>query len=187
MHSVHVLIFFFSFSHEACGVLALQPGIQHPGSPSLLCFWWDLTCVLLFLYVPALFPLVPRELYAFSMALSTFIMMGLDVFFPCCRAHPLCPFGSLDQWVQNLYYDWNHLTLFLQKLFLVPGYFQEHQSPVYQVFQWCATIQWAAPKNIQSTGQLCSLPMLVRLCSKSFKLGFSIQFESRNSRCTRWA
>ena len=26
-------------------------------------------------------------------------------------------------------------------------------------------------KNVQPTGQLCSLPMLVRLCSKSFKLG----------------
>ena len=28
-------------------------------------------------------------------------------------------------------------------------------------------------KDIQTTGQLCSLSMLVRLCSKSFKLGFS--------------
>ena len=28
-------------------------------------------------------------------------------------------------------------------------------------------------KNVQTTGQLHSLPMLVRLCSKSFKLGFS--------------
>ena len=30
----------------------------------------------------------------------------------------------------------------------------------------------AVPKNIQITGQLCSFPMLVRLCSKSFKQGF---------------
>ena len=28
-------------------------------------------------------------------------------------------------------------------------------------------------KNVQTTRHLCSLPMLVRLCSKSFKLGFS--------------
>ena len=28
-------------------------------------------------------------------------------------------------------------------------------------------------KNVQTTRLLCSLPMLVRLCSKSFKLGFS--------------
>ena len=46
MASVSCFDFFFLFSfwHEASGVLALQPGIQHPGSPSLLCFWWDLTC-----------------------------------------------------------------------------------------------------------------------------------------------
>ena len=31
----------------------------------------------------------------------------------------------------------------------------------------------AVLKNIQTIGQLCSLPMLVRLCSKSLKLGFS--------------
>ena len=31
----------------------------------------------------------------------------------------------------------------------------------------------AMPKNIQTTVQLCSFYMLVRLCSKSFKLGFS--------------
>ena len=31
----------------------------------------------------------------------------------------------------------------------------------------------AVPKNIQTTGKLCSFHMLVRLCSKSFKLGFS--------------
>ena len=31
----------------------------------------------------------------------------------------------------------------------------------------------AMPKNIQATVQLCSFHMLVRLCSKSFKLGFS--------------
>ena len=29
------------------------------------------------------------------------------------------------------------------------------------------------PKNVQTTEQLCSFHMLVRLCSKSFKLGFS--------------
>ena len=29
------------------------------------------------------------------------------------------------------------------------------------------------PKNVQTTEQLCSFLMLVRLCSKSFKLGFS--------------
>ena len=31
----------------------------------------------------------------------------------------------------------------------------------------------AMPKNVQTTGQLCSFHMLIRLCSKSFKLGFS--------------
>ena len=31
----------------------------------------------------------------------------------------------------------------------------------------------AMPKNVQTTIQLCSFHMLVRLCSKSFKLGFS--------------
>ena len=31
----------------------------------------------------------------------------------------------------------------------------------------------AMPKNIHTTTQLCSFCMLVRLCSKSFKLGFS--------------
>ena len=30
----------------------------------------------------------------------------------------------------------------------------------------------AMPKNVQTTVQLCSFHMLVRLCSKSFKLGF---------------
>ena len=29
-------------------------------------------------------------------------------------------------------------------------------------------------KNVQTTGQLYSSPMLVKLCSKSFNLGFSI-------------
>ena len=31
----------------------------------------------------------------------------------------------------------------------------------------------AMPKNVQTTVQLCSFHMLVRLCSKSFKPGFS--------------
>ena len=31
----------------------------------------------------------------------------------------------------------------------------------------------AVVKNIQTTGQLCTLPMLVKLCSKLFKPGFS--------------
>ena len=31
----------------------------------------------------------------------------------------------------------------------------------------------AMPKNVQTTIQLCSFHMLVRLCSKSFKLGFN--------------
>ena len=31
----------------------------------------------------------------------------------------------------------------------------------------------AFPKNVQTTVQLCSFHMLVRLCSKSFKLGFN--------------
>ena len=31
----------------------------------------------------------------------------------------------------------------------------------------------AVLKNVQTTGQLCSFPMLVRSCSKSFNLGFS--------------
>ena len=29
------------------------------------------------------------------------------------------------------------------------------------------------PKDVQTTGQLRSIPMLEKLCSKSFKLGFS--------------
>ena len=32
---------------------------------------------------------------------------------------------------------------------------------------------WAVPKNVQTTVQLLSLHMLVRLCSKPFWLGFS--------------
>ena len=31
----------------------------------------------------------------------------------------------------------------------------------------------AKPKNVQTTIQLCSFQMLARLCSKSFRLGFS--------------
>ena len=31
----------------------------------------------------------------------------------------------------------------------------------------------AVPENAQTTGQLCSFPILVRLCLKSFKLRFS--------------
>ena len=38
------------------------------------------------------------------------------------------------------------------------------------------------PKNVQTTEKLCSLPMLVRLCSKSCKL----VLELRTSRCTNW-
>ena len=38
-------------------------------------------------------------------------------------------------------------------------------------------------KNIQTTIQLCSFHMLVRLCSKSFKLAVP---ELRASRCTSW-
>ena len=38
-------------------------------------------------------------------------------------------------------------------------------------------------KNAQTTGQFCSLPMLVKLCSKSFKL-VSAVLKSRTSRCT---
>ena len=38
----------------------------------------------------------------------------------------------------------------------------------------------AVLKYVHSTGQLYSLPMLVRLCSKSFKLGL------RDSRCKTW-
>ena len=30
------------------------------------------------------------------------------------------------------------------------------------------------PKDVQTTGQLRSIPMLEKLCSKSFKLGFSV-------------
>ena len=41
----------------------------------------------------------------------------------------------------------------------------------------------AMPKNVQTTIELCSFHMLARLCSKSFKLGFS-QLESRTSTCT---
>ena len=40
-------------------------------------------------------------------------------------------------------------------------------------------------KNVQTTRQLHSLPMLVRLCSEFFKLSFSI-LEWRTSRYTSW-
>ena len=40
----------------------------------------------------------------------------------------------------------------------------------------------AVLKNVKTTGQLPSLPMLVRLCAKAFKLSFS-STESRTSRC----
>ena len=43
----------------------------------------------------------------------------------------------------------------------------------------------AVPKSAQTTGQLCSFPILVRLCSKSFKIDSSVQ-ETRTSRCTSW-
>ena len=42
----------------------------------------------------------------------------------------------------------------------------------------------ALPKNVQTTVQLCSFHMLTKLCSKSFKLGFSS--EPRAFRWTRW-
>ena len=42
------------------------------------------------------------------------------------------------------------------------------------------------PKNAQTTAQLCSFYMLATLCSKSFKLGFSLVCEPRTSRCTSW-
>ena len=44
----------------------------------------------------------------------------------------------------------------------------------------------AMPKNIQATVQLCSFYMIATLCSKSFKLGFSLVREPRTSRCTSW-
>ena len=44
----------------------------------------------------------------------------------------------------------------------------------------------AMPKNAQTTAQLCSFYMLATLCSKSFKLGFSLVCEPRTSRCTSW-
>ena len=43
----------------------------------------------------------------------------------------------------------------------------------------------AMPKNVQTTGQLCSFNMLARLCSKSFKLGFSSTW-TENFRCISW-
>ena len=43
----------------------------------------------------------------------------------------------------------------------------------------------AMPKTVQTTVQLHSFHMLVRLCSKSFKLAFN-RCESRISRCTSW-
>ena len=42
----------------------------------------------------------------------------------------------------------------------------------------------AVPKDVQTAIKLCSFYMLVRLCSKSFKLDFSS--ELRTSRCTSW-
>ena len=41
------------------------------------------------------------------------------------------------------------------------------------------------PKNVQTTVQLCSLHMLVRLCSKSFKLGFSSRW-TENFHMYKW-
>ena len=43
----------------------------------------------------------------------------------------------------------------------------------------------AMPKNVQTIIQLCSFPMLVRLCSKSFKLASTV-CELRTSRCASW-
>ena len=40
-------------------------------------------------------------------------------------------------------------------------------------------------KNAQTIGQLCSLPMLVKLCSKSFKLASAV-LESRTSDVQPW-
>ena len=42
----------------------------------------------------------------------------------------------------------------------------------------------AMPKNVQTILQLCSFHMLVKLCSKSFKLGFNSTW-TRTSRCSR--
>ena len=44
------------------------------------------------------------------------------------------------------------------------------------LLQWTTFCQISPPwpaKYVQTTLQLCSLPMLVRVCSKAFKLGFS--------------
>ena len=41
------------------------------------------------------------------------------------------------------------------------------------------------PKNVQTIVQLCSFHMLIRLCSKSFKFGFSSMWR-RTSICTSW-
>ena len=43
----------------------------------------------------------------------------------------------------------------------------------------------AMPKNVQTIIQLCSFPLLVRLCSKSFKLASAV-CELRTSRCASW-
>ena len=40
-------------------------------------------------------------------------------------------------------------------------------------FPVCLSQRKARPKNVQTAVQLCSFHMLARLCSKSFKLGFS--------------
>ena len=44
----------------------------------------------------------------------------------------------------------------------------------------------AMSKNVQTTIQLWSFHRIKRLCSKSFKLGFSLVCEPRTSRCTSW-
>ena len=46
------------------------------------------------------------------------------------------------------------------------------------------TQSMALPKNVQTTVQSCSFHMLVRLCSKSFKLGFTSTW-TKNSTCSR--
>ena len=43
----------------------------------------------------------------------------------------------------------------------------------------------AMPKNVQTTVQLCSFHMVARLCSKSFKLGFSSMW-TKNFQSTSW-
>ena len=98
----YCLFLFFFFCHEACGILAPQPGSQ-PTTRTIkevphLHAYDEKPDIFIFASVDTgLFPLVSWGLYSFSKALSTLIMMWLDMVFSYCCAHLFCSFGFLDR------------------------------------------------------------------------------------------